>query len=212
MSRKSGAIQGDLLGKKGENVTLALAAKLLSGKGGSTRVWPSDDDLIDKAINRNIYEGLSRAGTRLILERFELNQRSKKSEGTDINPGLQIEHVMPQFWSTHWPLEGKQIPDLMAKYPHLAIGEFAPNVEAIGRRNRALQTIGNLTLLNQYLNPAASNGSFDLKLFEYRNSVLRLNRYFSEFKAWDEATIAQRGKLIGQALCSIWPRPTTPGA
>lgn len=205
-------VVGDLLGKRGADVPAALAAKLLSGKGGSTRVWPSDDDVIDKAINRNAYEELSRPGLRLILERVELSQRSKKSEGTEIDPGLQIEHVLPQSWSTHWPLEGKQIPELMAKYPHLATNEFAPLAEAMGKRNRALQTIGNLTLLNEYLNPAASNGSFELKLFEYRNSVLRLNRYFSDFKEWNEAAIAERGKLIGEAICSIWPRPAAPHA
>jgi hypothetical protein len=75
------------------------------------------------------------------------------------------------------------------------------------KRNAAVQTIGNLTLLNKYLNPAASNGSFELKLFEYRNSVLRLNRHFSECKSWDEVAITDRGKLIGAALCAIWPRP-----
>jgi len=201
---------GDLLGKKGADVLPVLTVKLLSGKGGSTRVWPTDDDVIDKAINRNVYQGLSRVGLRLILERVELSLRTKKSEGLDIEPNLQIEHVLPQNWSTHWLLEGKQIPDTISKYPHLATDEFVALAEAMRKRNTALQTIGNLTLLNMYLNPAASNGSFELKLFEYRNSVLRLNRYFSEFKTWDEAAISDRGKLIGKALCAIWPRPSQP--
>lgn len=202
---------GDLLAKKGADVLPALTAKLLSGKGGSTRVWPSDDSIIDKAINRNVYDGLSRPGLRLILERVELSLRTKKSEGMDIEPNLQVEHVLPQNWAAHWPLEGKQIPDSMAKYPHLATDEFAPLAEAMRKRNTALQTIGNLTLLNKYLNPAASNGSFELKLFEYRNSVLRLNRHFSEFKSWDEAAITDRSKLIGEALCAIWPRAAQEG-
>ena len=38
--------------------------------------------------------------------------------------------------------------------------------------------MGNLTLLNKYLNPAASNGAFETKLVEYKHSVLRLNRSF----------------------------------
>ena len=198
---------GDLLEQKGAAVLPALTTKLLSGKGGSTRIWPSDDDIVDKAINRNVYEGLSRSGLRLILERVELSLRTNKSEGVDIEPNLQVEHVLPQSWATHWPLEGKQIPDLVAKYPHLAADDLVPLAEAMRKRNAALQTIGNLTLLNKYLNPAASNGSFELKLFEYRNSVLRLNRYFSEFQAWDENAIADRGKLIGKTLCAIWPRP-----
>ena len=100
------------------------------------------------------------------------------------------------------------MPDLTAKYPHLATDEeLAPLADDIRQRNRALQTIGNLTLLNQYLNPAANNGPFDLKLFKYRNSVLRLNRYFSEFTSWDEHAIETRSKLIGETLCLIWPQP-----
>jgi hypothetical protein len=198
---------GDLLTKTGSNVLPALTAKLLSGKGGSTRAWPTDDEIIDKAINRDVYAGLTRPGLRLVLERVELSARTKKSEKTDVESGLQIEHVLPQNWSTHWLLDGKQVPDSVAKYPHRARDEFASLAEAIRRRNSSVQSIGNLTLLNKYLNPAASNGSFELKLFEYRNSVLRLNRYFSDFTTWDEAAIALRGKLIGQALCAIWPRP-----
>jgi hypothetical protein len=200
-------VVGDLLPYRGDEVLPALKAKLLSGKGGSTRLWPTDDDIVDKAISRDVYNGLSRLGLRLILERIELSLRSKKSEDLTIQAGLQIEHVLPQSWAANWLLEGRTIPDLMAKYPHTADGEFTLLADAIRRRNQALQTIGNLTLLNQYLNPAASNGSFDLKLVEYRNSVLRLNRYFSDFGAWDEAAIANRSKAIGQAICSIWPRP-----
>ena len=71
-----------------------------------------------------------------------------------------------------------------------------------------LQTLGNLTLLNRYLNPAASNGSFEAKMVEYRNSVLRLNRHLDDSTAWDEDAIATRGKAMGEAICKIWPRPS----
>jgi hypothetical protein len=67
--------------------------------------------------------------------------------------------------------------------------------------------LGNLTLLNKYLNPAASNGSFETKLIEYKNSVLRLNRYFDNETTWDEDTINRRGKTLGETFCKIWPRP-----
>lgn len=201
-------VVGDMLPLRGDAVLPALTAKLLSGKGGTTRLWPTDNDILDKAINRPVYNELSKTGLRLILERIEWSLRGKKSEGTEIEPSLQIEHVLPQSWSSHWPLQGKTVPDLTARYPHLATDEeFAPLADEIRKRNRALQTIGNLTLLNQYLNPAASNGPFELKLFEYRNSVLRLNRHFSEFTSWDEQAIESRSKFVGEALCSIWTRP-----
>ena len=148
---------------------------------------------------------------RLILERLEPNLRNKKPENLDIPAGLQIEHVLPQKWDAHWPLRGVSIPADVASYPHLAQGELAPLADAVRQRNSTLQTLGNLTLLNRYLNPAASNGSFDSKLVEYRNSVLRLNRHFDGAVAWDEEAIAKRGKALGEAICKIWPRPAPLG-
>lgn len=117
---------------------------------------------------------------------------------------------MPQKWAAHWPLKGKVIPPDVAKYPHLAKDDLAELGEAIRLRNATLQTLGNLTLLNKYLNPAASNDFFNVKLAEYKNSVLRLNRYFESESAWDEEAIARRGRLLGEAVCKMWPRPEQP--
>lgn len=198
-------IIGSLRELSGEQVKPALCKKLLSG-GGTTRRWPTDSEVVEKAISRKVGSELKTPALRLILERLEIALRGKKSENTAIAEGLQIEHVMPQKWSTHWLLKGKIIPALQADYPYLATGELAELANAIGYRNGALHTLGNLTLLNPYLNPAASNGSFEMKLEEYKNSVLQLNRYFDNIKAWDEDSIALRGKALGELLCRIWPR------
>jgi len=74
-------------------------------------------------------------------------------------------------------------------------------------RNTQLQTLGNLTLLNMYLNPAASNGSFDTKQVEYKHSVLQLNRCFDGLTCWEEDAISTRGKALSKLMCEIWPRP-----
>jgi hypothetical protein len=145
----------------------------------------------------------------LILERLELHFRTKKSENTDITPGLQVEHVLPQKWATDWPLQGRSIPSDIVAYPFLAKDDLAEFADAIRRRNHVLQTLGNLSLLNEYLNPAASNGSFTLKLVEYKNSVLRLNRYFDGLAEWNEEAIAKRAQTLGEAICKIWPRPAS---
>ena len=147
---------------------------------------------------------------RLILERLELSQRNKKTEKMEIELNLQIEHVLPQAWWRHWTLQGKTIPEVVAKYPFYAdnekYSEFKELAESIRQRNSAVHMIGNLSLVNRHLNPAGGNESFAVKLNEYRNSVLRLNRYFSEFKEWDEQAISTRSRLLGETICSVWPR------
>lgn len=196
---------GSLKGVPGPEVADALSKKLLSG-GGTTRQWPSDNEVIEATISRPVYSELSTPALRLILERLELAQRSKKSEGLEIPPGLQVEHVLPSSWADNWPLRGKVVPADVVMFPHLAKDDLVEFSDAIRLRNTQLQTLGNLTLLNKYLNPAASNGSFETKLVEYKHSVLRLNRYFDGLTNWDEEAIASRGKALGKLLCEIWPR------
>jgi hypothetical protein len=200
-------VLGSLRGVSGEHVKPALSAKLLSG-GGTTRHWPTDEEVVHAAISERAYGNLKTPALRLILERLEIALRSKKSETLDVAPGLQIEHVLPESWGEHWPLRGSTIPADVVKFPHLAAGELAELGELIGARNARLQTLGNLTLLNKYLNPAASNGPFVLKLVEYKNSVLRLNRHFDARTEWDEEAIQSRSKMLALLLCEIWPRPS----
>jgi hypothetical protein len=199
-------IIGILKGLSGDQVKPALCKKLLSG-GGTTRQWPTDQDMINKAITHPAYSALPTPVLRLLLERIEVAQRSKKSESLDLPPGLQIEHVMPEKWAQHWPVQGKTIPADVMAYPHLAKDDLADLADDIRSRNTYVQTLGNLTLLNMYLNPAASNAGFTTKLVEYKHSVLRLNRYFDARTTWDEDAIKDRSKVLGELLCTIWPRP-----
>lgn len=202
-------VVGALIAKRGNEVAPALRGKLLAG-GGSTRRWPTDQDVIEHAISKPLYSVLKTPALRLILERIELSHRNKKTEKMEVALDLQIEHVMPQKWWTHWPLQGKAIPQQLGEHPYYAdtasYAEFKELAEPIRQRNSLVHMVGNLSLVNGHLNPAGGNAGFTAKLAEYRNSVLRINRYFSEFTEWDEQSIAKRSKLLGEAICSIWPR------
>lgn len=195
-----------LLGASGDQVKPLLSKKLASG-GGTTRSWPTDAEIVETAISRPVGTEIRTPALRLILERLELTLRSNKAESDVIGSGLQVEHVLPQTWATHWTLDGTVIPWNVAQYPWQAKDDLADFADPIRARNAVLQTLGNLTLLNQYLNPAASNGPLETKLEEYKHSVLRLNRYFDNRASWDEETIRDRGKILGTMLCDIWPRP-----
>ena len=200
-------VLGTIKGVLPDELCDKLKQKLLAG-GGTTRSWPADSQIIEAAISSPLYDQRRLSSLRVILERLELGLRDKKSEDHVIPEGIQIEHVLPQKWADHWPLDGKVIPSLLVLYPHLAKDEFAPLANDIRNRNARLQTLGNLSLVNQYLNPAAGNASFDDKKQEYAKSVLRLNRYFDVHKSWDEAAIATRSKTLGELFCKIWPRPS----
>ena len=200
-------IIGELKGLKSSEVQNALEKKLLSG-GGITRHWPTNAEIIEAALSKPIFKSLRTPGLRIILERLELAYRGKKTEDHSIPEGLQIEHVMPQKWFSKWTLKNILIPENVSLYPsYYAKDEFEVLAEPIRQRNIKLHTIGNLTLLNKYLNPAASNDSFSLKLNEYGHSVLRLNRYFDGKNNWDEESIDERAKILAKIICEIWPHP-----
>lgn len=199
-------VVGTLSGVTNAEVSNALKTKLVSG-GGSTREWPTDDDVKTAVLERPIYNALRQPALRLILERLELSLRGKKTESEEIPAGLQIEHVMPQRWTTHWPIGDEFVEQHTVDFPWAARETQKHLGPAVRARITGVQTLGNLTLLNQYLNPAAANGPFDLKRAEYDHSVLRLNRYFAERTNWNEAAIEIRGKMLADRICQIWPRP-----
>lgn len=202
---------GDISAHKGAAVLPALQNKLLLGRG-TTRVWPSDKQIIEAALRKPIYKDLKQTALRLILERLELGLRGKKSEDEEMADGLQIEHVMPQTWWTNWPLDGQTVKRDITHWWHSPTEEEKPLVGPARARSAAVQTLGNLSLLNKHANPAASNGALDLKLTEYGHSVLRLNRYFDKVAQWDENAIAKRGQELAELFCKIYSRPTSESA
>jgi hypothetical protein len=199
---------GEISSLRGAAVLPALKTKLLLGRG-VTRQWPTDDLITKAALEKPIYRDMKQPALRLILERLELHMRGKKSEDEIVPDGLQIEHVLPQTWWKRWQLNGMTLKrDITGSWIELDDEEKSV-VRAAHSRNSALQTLGNLSLLNKYANPAASNGALDLKLAEYSHSVLRLNRYFDKVEMWDEQAISVRGNLLAEMLCKVYPHPAT---
>ena len=99
---------------------------------------------------------------------------------------------MPVSWSDDsWPLPK----------PH------GDNLDPLGERERLLHTLGNLTLVNNKLNPALSNASWEKKREELKNhSVLFLNKELLGRREWNETSIRDRGRALALRLCRIWRR------
>jgi hypothetical protein len=131
----------------------------------------------------------------MLLEAVDRAMRTSKQEAITITGRLTVEHVLPQQWEPPaWP------------EPPIELGN--EDESAVERRNRLLHSLGNLTLLTQELNSSVSNGPFVAKRPEIaRQSALRLNTYFQDVVAWDEAEILRRGEVLLQHAKRVWPHP-----
>ena len=168
-----------------------VATILIDGLENSGYQWPSDSAVLDAVLQTSVYPGVSQPRLRMILEAVEDHLISDLAGHPAAPHGLWIEHIMPQGWSTHWPL------------PNDA-GE-----NAVAVRDRAIATLGNLTLTNAKLDIRLSN----LPWTEKREILRKHDNLFinkdlldnAPNDRWDEETILERGERLASIITQIWP-------
>lgn len=183
----------------------------LKSKTGDSNLWPTNTILKDKLNDRALYreeKGKTKSISNVLLE-IEKFQRGKKQEKIDfINEGLTIEHVLPQKWFKHWPLEGRSVNENefeIAKHAVMTEEDPQGPYHKIMDRNNKLHSLGNLTLLTTSLNPSVSNSSFKNKKKEItKQSTLMLNSYFIDLEDWDESRIDSRSNSLINDIVRIW--------
>lgn len=160
--------------------------------------WPSDEEFKKAWVNNPLFENLTRPRLRLILEAMEAALRGDFAETKDVPKNLTVEHVMPQTWQANWPL----------------LGEASEAVETL-HRNELIHTIGNLSLLNEKLNPVQSNKAWVVEgdsggkreaLKDH--SVLYLNKRLCEHESWNEEKIIKRSGALFENAKKIWTAPS----
>ena len=172
-----------------DQLAARLKVFLLSGKAESNR-WPGEAEFRRAWLEEPLYERLRVNRVRLILEELERGLHSKHTEKVTFGDAFQVEHVLPQSWDEHWPMPPPG------------------SIEQRLTRDRALHSIGNLTLLTQSLNPAVSNGAWVEKRAALdQHCVLMLNRELARQETWDEVRIRARGEALFEVARSVWPRP-----
>jgi Protein of unknown function DUF262/Protein of unknown function (DUF1524) len=171
-----------------------IRSRLLGSDDVAVR-WPGDEEFRRAWLELPAYGYIRQDRIRSILEALEGELYTPRQERLGLDCVPTLEHIMPQSWHKNWPI--------------VADAEPEPNEETAGqRRDRLLQTFGNLTLLTQSLNSEVSNASFDVKRPQItRQSVLRLNAYFQTVDIWTEEDILQRGESLFDLACRVWPRP-----
>ena len=127
----------------------------------------------------------------MVLEALERELRSEKAEKITIHEKLTVEHLMPQQWEAHWSLPSED-----------------DSEAARIRRNIAIHTIGNLTLVTGKLNPSMSNGSWEKKRQALKkHTILSLNQEFDGIETWDEEAISERSSMLFDVAIKTWPYP-----
>ena len=138
------------------------------------------DERIREAL---IYRPLPHAG--YVLQRID--QQGNLAE-------LEIEHIFPQSPTDTWSGDG--------------IRQWHAFTELKRAKYRELRsTIGNLALLEQPLNGAASNGAFHDKKDYYSRSRVPSTKALAEKHVWDLQTISGRTKELAERFLQIWKHP-----
>jgi len=174
----------------------------LSKASGDSSLFPTDDNVKKVITGERLYGRLSQKKVRCVMEALDMHAEHAKSEPQLLPDNLTIEHVMPQSWQDNWP-----IPAEVLKDGNGAITEMSTAI-AKERRERLINTIGNLTLITSSLNPALSNGAWSEKKPELLAfSRLNLTRYFHSEAAqnWTEKEIQLRTQSLCEQLLEIWP-------
>ncbi len=172
---------------------------------------PSDMEFMKAWTSAPMYGSrLTSQRVRAVLKSIERSKRQKFHETDQLGNYLSVEHILPQSWQEHWFLsDGVQATGDETIQAMFAPEESETRIGEIVRRQRLLNTFGNLTLLTKSLNSSVSNGSYSVKreaLNEY--SLLVLNREIIEEEEWGEDQIEERGRNLFEVAKELWPYPS----
>lgn len=176
-----------------------LISALAEAASGPDR-WPDDTSFKAEWVRKKFYGNLRRNRVSMILRAIEESYQRQNLKSEPVFAfnfdALEIEHILPQGWETHWPL----------------------NDASISRedRNWALHGIGNLTLIGAPLNKAMSHGPWtapegtpskqqglrDHSKLELNSQLLR-----DHPNEWNEGSIRGRAEKLFEAAKQIWPAP-----
>jgi hypothetical protein len=157
-----------------------------------TTRFPTDAELTTAIVETRAYGRIPSRILADILWSLELASRSSMTEDAPRPPSLWVEHVMPQSWHGHWPLD--------IKAPTQQDGPLH------WKRDAAIQTLGNLTIVTDQLNRSLGTLPFRQKVEKLvEHSNLTLNRKIAARASWDEEAIRDRGCSLAALAVEIWP-------
>lgn len=189
-----------------DGVAAANLTKLLLAQSGESVSWPDDATFQKAWRTKPVYQIMNNPKVVHILARLNRTYLTPKMESLKIENPSTVEHMLPQSWVEEWTLpDGSK---------GLTIDQLAdaldddPRRLASASRHEVLQTFGNLTLLTQGLNSAASNSKWsDKRELIKDHSLLPINQVLLTLPVWDETSIAARADEMFARAVKLWPRP-----
>jgi Protein of unknown function (DUF1524)/Protein of unknown function DUF262 len=152
-------------------------------------LWPDDAAFREAWLHKPLYGPLN--STKLVHLYGRLNQTfmSSKAENLAFKQQPTVEHIMPQIWESNWPLpDGSQGLDMLelSEATHTDLRAIATR-----RRNRDVQTLGNMTILSSEM---------------AKHSLLPINQGLLATLVWTEAEILKRSEELFNRALKIWER------
>ena len=192
-------------GLRREGFSATQLRGLLLAQTGDSGVWPDNAVFREAWLTKPLSGPLNSQRLVHLYRQLSQTYMSTKSEAVTFETPPSVEHIMPQSWIANWPFaDGSKGMDSEEIWD---AGHDDPRAAATRKRDTAVQTLGNLTILSTGLNSAQSNLGWDDKRPQLMNhSLLPINQALLQTQVWDEAAILQRGEaLFDRALC-IWKR------
>ena len=156
--------------------------------------WPTDQELITAFTSRKVYGVIAQERIRLVLgaiDKYLQDSNPKTEAAVFAYDTLQIEHVMPQEWRDHWPIESAEALD---------------RLQEAQRRDEAVHSFGNLTLVSATFNQSVSNFGWSIKQEEFKNqSRLQLNHWIASQPSWNTDRIHYRAVQLAGLAARVWP-------
>lgn len=190
------------------------------GSDGQGSLMPTVGDILKGASDLDAYHNLRSQKLRYILHGVEMDMRTGRQERLTFDTdNLHVEHIMPEKWAAHWPLpSGLEVLDedwsihaltlqKVSSHGKAKLELLPEDIGAFRKRQVAKHTLGNLTLLTRELNPSVGNLGWARKRSQdgIGDSLLLLNRDVIQADIWNEDRIANRAKLLAEAIDRIWP-------
>lgn len=215
-------VRRDLIGGSNKNYNkvapnmvdaMKIAASPLSGLrdyvsslNAPTSRMPTHSDLIGAANKENAYGNLGSRKLRFILTKLERELRTKFDENIPIE-NLSVEHILPDKWAKNWPLKKSGSAPSEDFFAAVDAGHnVSPEMrEEMDLRERAKNTLGNLTLLTPPANTVNGNESWNYKRERIGKSLLALNRDIANSPDWSEDEIRDRGEKLAESAHLVWP-------